>query len=572
MLVIDLRSPLARRPELTGSRAATLADLLHAGLPVPPGFIVTTQAQRAAAPPPAGQVADSGTEATAGARSAAAERPGGLPLSVDNALRAAYAAYPPGTTFAVRGSPRSPDEAPPAVLNCLGVEEVREGVAAAFRGAGGRPMAVLVQSMVHGELTGLAHSLDSESGRTDLVRVLAAYGLQLHQPGEADVYLVRKSDGVVCAQELGRKSSRLIAVRGGVRRESVDPQRAALACLSPERLRDLCELVGRIERQQGFPQSVRWAVARGRLYILGVRPLQALPPAWSASGLPAWVPRVREPLLWDLQAPLVHSAFDHALARTGAPPVGRPWLRRRGALVEADTALLALYTHRLQSAVPPGQPLSAALDWAEGLGVDWACAGQGSAAQPATALTLDPEAGPVPAWAAVTQFCQQAGDTLRFDAAIALAAHLGQALLQRRLNALDGRGAGHGVTLHALLAEPVDAPALQAREDAEIEVLSRLDPAWHADFATLLARVRRYARLDAAARERREALATALRRAVQRLGRQLQARHLLEEAGLLLYARRDTLEAALAADSEAAWAALRTVIEAETEAWESGGA
>ncbi len=47
-LVFDFDSPVARLTENAGGKGAVLARMRNAGLPVPPGFVVSTQAYRKA--------------------------------------------------------------------------------------------------------------------------------------------------------------------------------------------------------------------------------------------------------------------------------------------------------------------------------------------------------------------------------------------------------------------------------------------------------------------------------------------------------------------------------------------
>lgn len=553
--VLDLRAPLARRPELAGAKAAALAALLQAGLAVPPGFLVTTRAHRE-------WLAEQSS----------------LPAALDNALRAAYAAYPPGTSFAVRASPRVGEPARPAALNCLGVDEVRSAVRECLAAAGEAPQgltAVLVQSMVQAECSGLARGLDGLTGNSDRLRVLACYGLQLAEgeQDEADLYVLDKADGTALEQRVGAKHWRVVAVRGGLAREPVDPQRAARPCLAPERLVELAELAARVEHECGFPQQLRWALARGRLHLLGVRALHEVAPAWSAQGLPQWVPETASPLLWDLEEPVLRAAFEVLLGRLALPPPGGPWLRRLGPRVEADTALLALYGKQVARLTAAGeQPLSA-LAWAEGLGEEWACAAQ--ALEPGPEEPQGRATGPRAlrqAWEGIERLVAAAGAALRVDAAVALAAWQARALVQQALTDLSQPGARAAADAQRLLSPVGEARAAGEREDLEFDLLAPMAPAEQESFGRLLECGRRHVRLAQVAAARRDRLRAQLRGRLQSLGERLAAAQRLERPEDLNCARREPLRLAIESGAAGAWSALAEVIREERAAWTAGEA
>ena len=283
-----------------GGKGANLGELIRAGMPVPEGFVVTTDAYAGAAE--AVRLADRVADASPGElREMLASAP------VDDDLRRqiaeAYRALGADAAVAVRSSATAEDLPGAAFagqqdtyLNIIGTDAVIDAVrdcwaslwtdrAVSYRRERGVDphavrIAVVVQRLVDADLAGVVLTADPVSGARDRIIVDAAAGL-----GEAVVSGAVTPDHYV----LDRHGDRLdfrpgraeIAVRttveGGVR-EVVAPQTSGDALLSPAELRTLAEHAGAVAEHFGRPQDIEWAIAAGRVFILQARPMTALPP------------------------------------------------------------------------------------------------------------------------------------------------------------------------------------------------------------------------------------------------------------------------------------------------------
>ncbi|MFB9731971.1 PEP/pyruvate-binding domain-containing protein [Ornithinimicrobium kibberense] len=264
-LVLDLGSVGAADLPSVGGKAAGLGELLGAGVRVPPGFVVTTDAYRyavgAAASVP--QVLDTPVpEDLAEAVRTAYRGLGGGPVAVRSS---ATAEDLPGATFAGQQDTFLDVEGADAVLDAVrrcwaslwserGVD-YRERLGVDPRSVA---MAVVVQRMVPADTAGVLFTADPVTGRRDRVVVDAARGL-----GEAVVsgrvtpeHLVVAEDGAVVERRAGGDGQVL-----------TDGQAARLA------------RAGRaVATSLGRPQDVEWAFAGGELVVLQARPMTALPP------------------------------------------------------------------------------------------------------------------------------------------------------------------------------------------------------------------------------------------------------------------------------------------------------
>ncbi|HET8780495.1 MAG TPA: PEP/pyruvate-binding domain-containing protein, partial [Agromyces sp.] len=284
-----------------GGKGANLGELLRAGFPVPPGFVVTTRAYReafdvagiASALAETMSAADADDVRTAVGAMA-------VPDAVESAVVDAYRRLGAGAV-AVRSSATAED-LPGATfagqqdtyLNIDGEQAVVDAVrrcwaslwtrrAVAYRSKAGIDhrtvqIAVVVQRLVDADTAGVMFTANPVTGVRDETVIDASPGL-----GEAVVsgrvtpdHFVIGADGRMLQRRLGRREVVIRpATEGGVREEAVDDGTEHLDDVA---LRSVAEVGTRIERHFGVPQDIEWVVAGGVLWIVQARSLTALPP------------------------------------------------------------------------------------------------------------------------------------------------------------------------------------------------------------------------------------------------------------------------------------------------------
>ena len=263
----DLRCADAR---VAGGKGASLAAMIAAGLPVPPGFAVLADLlERSVDAAALRRLARTGAAEEAQALVRAAQPP-----RAD--VAAAYESLRSGRV-AVRSSACAEDSQAASFagqqetyLQVEGVEEVCRRIvdcwasffserALFYRAHKGSlddlGIAVVVQRMVNAEKAGVLFTVDPVQRRRDRMIVEAVHGLgERVVSGEAtpDHYVIDRNGAV--------KRSRL--QRGGV--------------LTDEELARLAELGRRLEERFGAPQDVEWAIAEGRIHLLQSRPVTTL--------------------------------------------------------------------------------------------------------------------------------------------------------------------------------------------------------------------------------------------------------------------------------------------------------
>jgi hypothetical protein len=206
-------------------------------------------------------------------------------------------------------------------------------------------MAVLVQSMVEAESSGVAFSVDPGGGAKQVV-IEAAFGLGetvVGGEGDMDCYVVsRETFSEVECPVLGHKlRRRLLAAGGGVQVADVPPDMQDARVLTPQQVCQVAQTVLALERLLGCRQDMEWAWAEGHLFVLQARPITAtaasfftdvLPgdrDVWTAGFLNERFPTPVSPLGWSLARELLEElAFRDPLRYLGVRDTELPRITR----------------------------------------------------------------------------------------------------------------------------------------------------------------------------------------------------------------------------------------------------
>jgi len=296
-----------------GGKSSALGELIAGGIPVPPGFAVSTAAYRgfvgeaglgSMIETSMAQVAPEDVDSVGAAshRIAEAMRSAPVPdaLAEEIARRYAELGEPP---VAVRSSALGEDSQEATFagqqetyLWVRGADHVCDAVrdcwislfsppAITYRarlGSGGETaMGVAVQTMVDAEVSGVMFTCNPVSSDPSMVAINASWGLGLAVVGgevTPDDWLVSKVTREVVREHVHAKEIEYVpdaAGHGAVRRE-VPVERREVACLDAAALEALVEIGRRVEVHFGSAQDIEWAIARdGELFVLQSRPVTA---------------------------------------------------------------------------------------------------------------------------------------------------------------------------------------------------------------------------------------------------------------------------------------------------------
>lgn len=307
---------------IAGGKGANLAAMTAAGLPVPPGFVVTPAGYRAAmeAAGTREQIRDQFDAAFSADRDSeeqrartdtlrALVRSSGMPPEVADVVRDAYRRLGDDVPVAVRSSATAEDSAGASFagmhesyMNVVGEEAVIAKVvdcwaslfgdrAVAYRSSQGiseePAIAVVVQELVPSERAGVMFSVDPVTGDPDLVVVEAAFGLGDVVVGgqvEPDTYRVDKGLGSggapapkIRSVHVGQQAHRLEGVPGGdVREVPMGEAEGAARVLTDDEILELASIAVAVEELYGSPQDIEWAVGNGSIHLVQSRPITTL--------------------------------------------------------------------------------------------------------------------------------------------------------------------------------------------------------------------------------------------------------------------------------------------------------
>jgi len=308
-------------PETAGGKGASLAKLSGAGLPVPDGFHITTDAywqfvtannlqpailadlEKADVAVPS--TLDDASKVI-GKRFAAGQMPG----EIRDAITKAYAGLSGGDEVVAVRSSATAEDLPglsfagqqETYLNIRGTERLLAAVKRCWaslwtaRAISYRmrhaidphtvSLAVVVQRLVPAEVSGILFTAHPVSGRRDEAVISAAWGL-----GEAvvggmvtpDTLVVDKSSGRMLSRETADKRVMTVRVPDGTEEHGVPDAKRRVPLLTDRAAAELVRMGVQIEGIYGSPMDIEWAWAEGRFAILQARPITALPEGEAAA-------------------------------------------------------------------------------------------------------------------------------------------------------------------------------------------------------------------------------------------------------------------------------------------------
>lgn len=302
---------------LAGGKGANLGELTAAGMNVPPGFVVTTDAYRLFLSENGLTELFSQTLKEAGSNleqllaAALLFRTkilaGSLPAKLEDEIAVAcqHLSDRCGTKpfrAAVRSSATEEDlpEASFAgqqetYLNVIGLPSVFRQIICCYASLWGEravfyrqtqgfcqseaALAVVIQAMVESETAGVLFTVNPFSHNQEEIQINASYGL-----GESvvsgrvtpDSYLCDK-EGRLLEMTIGQKKTERLFDEEGTKEIPVSEERQKACALTEGEIRSLCTQAVQIERHYGCPMDIEWAVCDGKLFILQARAITALP-------------------------------------------------------------------------------------------------------------------------------------------------------------------------------------------------------------------------------------------------------------------------------------------------------
>jgi rifampicin phosphotransferase len=295
-----------------GGKGINLGELISAGLPVPPGFLVLTpgykdfvtanhlqtEIERLAQ-----TVSSAGPDSTEQAVRAISElfEQGVVPDEIQEAVLTAYQDL--GMPAVAVRSSATAEDLPAAsfaglqdtFLQVNGEVEILSAIkrcwaslwsarALAYRkqqriAPHTVHMAVIVQQMVEATAAGILFTCNPMTGVQNEIVINASWGL-----GEAivsghvnpDTLILDKANGEVRRMEIAEKQLMTVAANNGVTEEEVPSELRQQAVLSTRQIHQLYQFGIAVEAHFRTPQDIEWAIAGEQIFLLQARPVTTL--------------------------------------------------------------------------------------------------------------------------------------------------------------------------------------------------------------------------------------------------------------------------------------------------------
>lgn len=282
-----------------GGKAARLAEMTAAGLPVPPAFCLTTGMFEAF-------LRDTGLEEKARHADDPAVRELILGTEIPKPLaKAVLTAYGKlgRPRVAVRSSAIREDSAAQSfagqhdtVLDVHGDDDLLDAVRQCWaslwsdratvyrdddedRGS----IAVVVQEMIHAAVSGVLFTVDPVSARPNRVVIEACQGLGeglVSGRVSSDFFVVDDRTLEVVEEQVRHKVTKCAPLEPGkIGVTKVDAASRNVPCLSHEQLGELAGLAAKVREHYGAEQDIEWGWLDGRFHLFQTRPITTGPPA-----------------------------------------------------------------------------------------------------------------------------------------------------------------------------------------------------------------------------------------------------------------------------------------------------
>ena len=361
--LMDFTDIDASQLDAAGGKGLNLGIMSAAGLPVPSGFCVTTEAYREVVGERLSElieelaVADVNATARLAeqARSVVLEAP--VPDGLQTAITEHYRLLGDNAPVAVRSSATAEDLAyasfagqQDTYLNIVGEQELLEAVrrcwaslwtdrAVTYRNTNGIDhhtvaLAVVVQQMIDARAAGVMFTANPVTGTRYETVIDSSGGL-----GEAvvsgavnpDHFVVDSRSRTVIARRLGDKRLMITSKPGGGTEVRDLDDRSAEPSLTDDQVLALADLGQRVQDHYGSPQDTEWALdGAGRFWLTQARPITTLYPQPARAADPARI-FLCMTLAQGLTRPITPmglAAFrligSSVAAAVGRPPADRP--------------------------------------------------------------------------------------------------------------------------------------------------------------------------------------------------------------------------------------------------------
>ena len=308
-VVFALKSPSAQSASTSGTKGATLAKMAKSGLPIPPGFVITTKAYQNIDRKLSAQTKNlknlnpSDLNALQGASNNMTRIINEYELPKDTIAQITRAYNALGKpAVSVRSSSTTEDLKNASFagqydtfLNVSNIDDLIQNTKKVWASLysphaigyslrnkipySKAKMAVVIQQQLTPNAAGVLFTQDPVSSEDHTV-VSAALGLGegvVSGSAQTDRFVLHPKTGKVISLEIATKEAQVVAnKKGGIEITSVAKTKRDKPALSTKQLSELAKYARQLVKRFKSPQDIEFAVTKTKVYILQARPMTAL--------------------------------------------------------------------------------------------------------------------------------------------------------------------------------------------------------------------------------------------------------------------------------------------------------
>lgn len=243
-------------------------------------------------------------------------------------------------------------------------------------------MAVVVQLQIECDRAGVGFSVNPVTGNLREMVIDANYGLgESVVAGECEIdhILLDKATLQVISQSVGQKDRMIVPTEQGTVERAVDVHLANEPCLSTAEIPQIGQLLANVEKHYGWPQDIEWGTKDGQLYLFQSRAVTTLQPRFTRDESAERFPNAMTPLSWDFLGGVFRKSLAHSLQLMGLPPLKEDWFTRIDHYVYGNqnaVELLAMYrpirARGIEELVTEIPELRQKFSWVMELPIRWA--------------------------------------------------------------------------------------------------------------------------------------------------------------------------------------------------------
>lgn len=140
-------------------------------------------------------------------------------------------------------------------------------------------LAAVVQMMVQSERSGVMFTVDPMTQDKNILLIEAAYGLgEPVVSGQItpDTYKVEKREFNIIEKNVAKQTWMLVKIGEKNQKVEIKEEKQSLQKLTDQQIKDLAKIGKKIEEHYNFPQDIEWAIQNNNIYIVQSRPITTL--------------------------------------------------------------------------------------------------------------------------------------------------------------------------------------------------------------------------------------------------------------------------------------------------------